>query len=229
MNPKKFDRAVFMSVMAGLVAIATPNSWANPQPIVPVQIAQYTAVPTPTATETGCRQTNATTGIYSQPSLDSSSRGLLNLGQTVRLELIGTGTGWARITEPVIGWVEAKYLTPVSACASPGQASTPIAPTATTTQAAMPNQPAVTKTVTALCEVLPSEGLVVRSQPSTTEGTPLYTLPKGSYQFQFTNHHVTTRSGNLERYWSYIMAPYAGWISLGVTGSPFNLGGRECG
>ncbi len=80
-----------------------------------------------------------------------------------------------------------------------------------------------------MCEVLPSEGLVVRSQPSVSEGTALYTLPKGNYQFQFTNNHVTTRSGDSERYWAYITAPYAGWISLGATGGTFNLGGRECG
>lgn len=245
MNTKRFDRAVFMSVIAGSAAIATchAKSWATEQPrrvqsIAQYPVAQYTAAPTVPATattETGCRQTNAMTGIYSQPSLDSSSRGLLNQGQTVQLELVGTGTGWARITAPVIGWVEAKYLTPAAACTglSPiSQVGQPIGPATTpnsTTPASLPTQPVVAKNVTVICEVLPIEGLVVRSQPSVTEGTPLYTLPKGSYQFQFTNHHVTTRSGDADRYWSYITAPYTGWISLGVTGGTLNLGGRECG
>lgn len=191
------------------------------------------------ATETGCRQTNATTGVYTQPSLDSTSRGILNSGQTVRLELVGTGTGWARITTPMIGWVEAKYLTPTSACTglSP-QASSPAStvsvPPSTpqvsgVNSAAQPPAPTLAQTITVVCEVLPSEGLVVRSEPTTTGNTALYTIPKGVHQFQFTSNHLTSRLGTQERQWAYIMAPYQGWISLGIVGGSFNLGGRECG
>jgi hypothetical protein len=66
--------------------------------------------------DSSCRQTNVTTGVYEQPNLDSASRGILPIAQTVRLELLGTGTGWARINEPLVGWIEARYLTPNAPC-----------------------------------------------------------------------------------------------------------------
>jgi hypothetical protein len=78
------------------------------QPASSVQLAQ--------TADTGCRQTNSTTGVYEQPNLDSTSRGVLAAAQTVKLEVLGTGTGWARISQPVTGWIEARYLTPTVAC-----------------------------------------------------------------------------------------------------------------
>lgn len=242
MSAKGVGSAVFVHSVASLIIVAAP-SWnvmalelhlaqARPsepaEPLPQMQLAQVV--------ETGCRQTNAVTGVYTQPSLDSSSRGILTGGQTVRLELIGTGTGWARITEPVIGWVEAKYLTPSASCTGLGNASSSttqipgvFTPAQPSTQVAPSTQATPTRTVTVVCEVLPTEGLVVRSEPSIASNTALYTIPKGAHQFQFTNNHLTTRSGNLERQWAYITAPYQGWISLGGAGLGFNLGGRECG
>lgn len=74
-------------------------------------------VPQPTQTgETLCRQTNAVTAIYQQPDPVSVSQGVLPAGQTVRLEVVGTGTGWSRIRDPIAGWVEARYLTPPTPC-----------------------------------------------------------------------------------------------------------------
>lgn len=181
------------------------------------------------STETGCRQAQGTTGVYTQPNLDSGSRGVLNSGQTVRLDLTGSGTGWARITEPIVGWVEAKYLTPMTACTggyTPVPGATASAPSAAPTPS---SAPVATATVSAVCEVLPTEGLVVRSQPTIAGNTALHTIPKGRHQFQFTSNQLTTHSGNQSRYWTYITAPYQGWISLGVAGGSFNLGGRECG
>lgn len=205
------------------------------------QIAQYRPVPTaPAPAETGCRQTNATTGLYAQPSLDSSSRAILSSGQTVQLELLGTGTGWARVVAPATGWVESRYLSPPTACTglsaalpaaqviAPGLPAQPApAPTLPTAQP-IPSQ--TVPTVAAVCEVLPTEGLVVRSEPTITPGTALYTIPKGVHQFQFTTDHITSHSNNgVARHWAYITAPYPGWISLGAVGGSFNLGGKECG
>lgn len=186
--------------------------------------------------ETGCRQTNALTGIYVQPSLESSSRGVLPSGQTVRLEMTSSGTGWARVTEPLIGWVEAKYLMPTAACTGIGAIQpataqyTPISP-------AMPsgsvnttvNTAAATSTTTVTCDVLPAEGLMVRSKPTVAGSTALQTIPKGTYQFQFTDDHVRSHSGSVERHWAYITAPYQGWIAVGTVGGQFNLGGKSCG
>jgi hypothetical protein len=247
MNTKGFGSAVFVHVAAGLLTIAAsgaladePNRAAGSQESEQHRglLAQLTQNQLLAQTvETGCRQVNGTTGVYAQPSLDSSSRGILSTGQTVQLELIGTGTGWARITAPVVGWVEAKYLTPMTACTgitaapqavqSPQIIGTPARTAIGTGTGATTGT--VTRTVTVMCEVLPSEGLVVRSEPTTTGNTALHTIPKGVHQFQFTNDHLRSHVGNLERYWAYITAPYQGWISLGIVGGSFNLGGRECG
>lgn len=200
-------------------------------------MAQTAGVTTAVApiTETSCRQTNGLTGIYVQPSLESGSRGILASGQTVRLEMTSSGTGWARVTEPLIGWVEAKYLTPSAPCSSltaaPALAPSPARPAAqpaAAANAAVTNA-AVANTVTAVCDVLPSEGLVVRSEPTTTGNTALQTIPKGTYQFQFTSDHVRSHSGEVERHWAYITAPYQGWIAVGTVGGQFNLGGKSCG
>lgn len=186
--------------------------------------------------ETGCRQTNALTGIYVQPSLESSSRGILPNGQTVRLEVSSSSTGWARVTEPLIGWVEAKYLTPATACS--GFAASQTSQTASRPTAQPQTSPArpasasstpVTSSTTVTCDVLPAEGLVVRSEPTITSETALQVIPKGTYQFQFTSDHLRSHSGEVERAWAYITAPYHGWIAVGVVGGQFNLGGKSCG
>ncbi|MFM7427560.1 MAG: hypothetical protein ACKO7W_21610 [Elainella sp.] len=198
------------------------------------QAAQPNPVP---AAETGCRQTNATTGLYAQPSLDSSSRAILSSGQTVRLELLGTGTGWARVIAPATGWVESRYLSPPTVCTGLGtalpaaQIIAPGMPLASGASTPLPAAaPQTVPTVLAVCEVLPTEGLVVRSEPTISPGTALYTIPKGVHQFQFTNDHLTSHSNNgTARHWAYITAPYPGWISLGAVGGSFNLGGKECG
>ncbi|NJO78296.1 MAG: SH3 domain-containing protein [Cyanobacteria bacterium RM1_2_2] len=226
--------AIFVPVTTGLLTFAAfasrviatelhPTIRESPAAARQTFVAQQV-----TQAETGCRQSQVTTGVYTQPNLDSNSRGVLNSGQTVRLDLAGSSTGWARITEPLVGWVEAKYLTPVAACTGLGYspAATPAPAPAPSTSAIAP---IATATVSAVCEVLPTEGLVVRSEPTISGNTVLHTIPKGRHQFQFTNNHLTTHSGNQSRYWTYITAPYSGWISLGIVGGSFNLGGRECG
>ncbi|HEY9642377.1 MAG TPA: hypothetical protein V6C57_17960 [Coleofasciculaceae cyanobacterium] len=264
-------------------AIASPPP--TPAPHAAMQVAQ--------GADSGCRQTNAVTGVYEQPSLDSASRGILSMSQTVRLELVGTGTGWARISQPIVGWVEARYLTPMAAC---DRLSTSPTPTATATAAAQaapadnsfpepdlqrvqPNRPqeatqagaspgnpapggtspnnsaprgtapgsnasgntgtgrtAAGRTgtgnsqITAVtCQVLPSAGLIVRSQPTLGDETYLDTIPPGTYRFQFTRDTSTNQTPEGIRRWVYITAPRQGWISLGYVGKEFNLGGSECG
>lgn len=233
--------AIFVQVATGLIAVASVSKATASEPTLrerSARVAQSGAVlwiaqrvthpqlvaQTVAQTETGCRQAHAATGVYTQPNLDSASRGVLNNGQTVRLDLTGSGTGWARITEPLIGWVEAKYLTPTAACTGLSPQASSAAPS---TASSMPLTP--TATVAAVCEVLPTEGLVVRSEPTTSGNTALHTIPKGTHRFQFTSDHLTSWSGTQERHWTYITAPYQGWISLGVVGGSFNLGGRECG
>jgi hypothetical protein len=232
--------ACLAGVIGYLAAEGINNQAVQAQAVQPHAQPQTAPVQT-SVTETGCRQTNSVTGVYAQPSLDSNSRGILNTGQTLRLEQVGTGTGWARVAAPLIGWVEAKYLTPASACTGLGATAT--APSGAPSirmstlpqsapQAALPQVtvPSATPTATAVCEVLPTEGLVVRSEPAITASTALYTIPKGIHQFQFTSDHITGHSGNnIERHWAYITAPYPGWISIGVVGGRSNLGGKECG
>jgi hypothetical protein len=212
-----------MHLLVGAIAIsASAQQVAQPQLTQP-QLAQPVE---------SCRRSNSTTGVYTQPSLDSASRGILTSGETVHLEVIGTGTGWARINQPLIGWVEAKYLTP-SACTGLA-ASLPAGQYAGQSASSTPQSSTslppiqITKTVKVTCDVLPSEGLVVRKQPATT-GDVLYVIPTGSHSFEFTNNRLATPIGNQERQWAYITAPYQGWISLGITGGSSNLGGRECG
>ncbi|MBI4782602.1 MAG: hypothetical protein HY785_14980 [Oscillatoriophycideae cyanobacterium NC_groundwater_1537_Pr4_S-0.65um_50_18] len=249
--------------------------------------------------DSGCRQTNAITGIYEQPNLDSASRGILPMAQTVRLEVLGTGTGWARINQPVVGWIEARYLMPNVPCNDSEAATSQIdAPSNETNEtqprsvrasvrethrsagrAAMsdaaesdavrpdiseersrqqetnafpepnlPNLRSTTRTSTPLpttpspntpnsdaqvttvsCDVLPSYGLIVRSEPSVMGNTYITTIPVGTYSFQFTRNTQTNETPEGIRRWVYITSPVEGWISLGYVGKDFNLGGQACG
>jgi hypothetical protein len=141
--------------------------------------------------ELGCRQTNISTGVYVQPNLNSAAQGVLNSAQTVRLE--SKGEGWARINQPLIGWVQSRYLTPAVSCDplngtttiqnSPGQqimALPPEAPTSNPSQDLTNSAP-----IKVTCDVLPADGLAVRSQP-TAEGRYLTTIAPGTHEFQFT-------------------------------------------
>ncbi|HEY9631354.1 MAG TPA: hypothetical protein V6C84_29030 [Coleofasciculaceae cyanobacterium] len=242
--------------------------------------------------DSGCRQTNAITGIYEQPNLDSASRGILPIAQTVRLEVLGTGTGWARINQPVVGWIEARYLTPNVPCNDSEAASIPDAseaepvrpdasesetvrsgiseersrqqeasafpepdlpnlrsnprtsnplpssvespgtrmPNLRTRNAPTPNTPtSATQVTTVSCDVLPSYGLIVRSEPSVVGNTYITTIPVGTYSFQFTRNTQTNETPEGIRRWVYITSPVEGWISLGYVGKDFNLGGQACG
>jgi hypothetical protein len=178
-------------------------------------------------TDLGCRQTNLSTGVYAQPDLDSTSRGLLSQGQTVRLEI--RGDGWARISQPILGWVESRYLTPAASC-EPLNSTIQNPPTPQISDPPpQSSTPATRSAIKVICDVLPPGGLIVRTEPLVSERTFLTTLPAGTHEFQFTRESRVTGSGETARRWVYITAPTAGWITLGLEGAPSNLGGNSCG
>ena len=210
-------------------AIASIHQTVDLQPHLPdAQIAQ--------SSELGCRQTNATTGVYEEPNPDSTALGILPVAQTVRLEVLGTGTGWTRISQPLVGWIKARYLTPNAPCGSlgAGLAGSPTVPVPSpshsssnpSTDSQPPGmQPPLTS---ARCNVLPPSGLAVRSAPTVADDTYLTTLLPGTYLFKFTGATKTDETPEGTRRWVYITAPEMGWISLGLGGES-NLGGQECG
>jgi hypothetical protein len=209
-----------------VLADNAPIDYAPRQSSAQTTLAQNTIL--------GCRQTNVSTGVYVQPNLDSASQGVLNSAQTVRLE--SKGEGWARINQPLIGWVQSRYLTPAVSCDPlngttsiqnpPGQqimALPPEAPNSNPSQNLTNSAP-----IKVTCDVLPADGLAVRSQP-TAEGRYLTTIAPGTHEFQFTREARVTQSADGDRRWVYITAPSTGWITLGLEGAPDNLGGQECG
>jgi hypothetical protein len=181
----------------------------------------------------GCRRTNVSTGVYAEPNLDSNSRGILNASQTIRLER--KGEGWARISQPIIGWVQSQYLSPAVSC-DPLGASTIQSPPAVRITASPPASPSpspspqpVANSVKATCDVVPEDGLIVRSEPIVDPRTFLTSIPAGTHEFLFTRETRVTRTELGDRRWVYITAPAQGWISLGIEGRTANLGGRQCG
>jgi hypothetical protein len=205
------------------ICLGSLSAQANNRPISQELLAQSTGL--------GCRQTNVATGVYAQPNLDSASRGLLSRAQVVRLER--KGEGWARINQPLVGWVESRYLTPAVSCDSLNSSSTIPNPPSPQISALPPQSPApspspITSAIKVTCDVLPPGGLIVRSEPLVAERTYLATIPAGTHEFQFTRESRVTRAGETVRRWVYITAPTAGWITLGVEGAS-NLGGDSCG
>jgi hypothetical protein len=175
-------------------------------------------------TDLGCRQTNLSTGVYIQPDLTSTSQGLLEQGEIVRLE--ATGRGWARITQPLVGWVESRYLSPDVPCEP---SSTIANPPDRRIDDPPPPRSTRSPSVKVTCDVLPAGGLIVRTEPVVSDRTYLATLPTGSHEFAFTRESRVTPDGNDFRRWVYITAPTPGWITLGLEGAPSNLGGNSCG
>ncbi|WP_088890269.1 hypothetical protein [Leptolyngbya ohadii] len=278
--------------------------------------------------DTTCRQTNAVTAIYQQPDTLSVSQGVLPPGRTVRLEVVGTGTGWSRIREPIVGWVEARYLTPPTPCpystlpqsnrplraaaadrssqgsnpapaipvaqSSPALPSLPLAPSQPIasrapimtaapssfpspnlpprrSQVTVPPLPAVPfqpspqfqpfpqpvplqnlasrnslaarptvppipaivaprpvqterTIVTVTCDVLPTEGLIVRQQPN-LDSPGSAVLAPGTYNFRFTGATETIGRRRL----AYIVVPAQGWIQVLTQDRSSTLGGDRCG
>lgn len=217
---------------AAVIGVMGANTCGAVETLAPFVVSQSVRAQ---SIELGCRQTNVSTGVYVQPNLDSASQGMLLSAQTVRLE--SKGEGWARINQPLVGWVQSRYLTPAVSCDSlngtttiqnpPGQqiiALPPEAPALNPPQNLANNDP-----VKVTCNVLPTYGLIVRSEPAVEERFYLTTIASGTHEFQFTGDARVTQSEAGDRRWVYITAPATGWITLGLAGAPTNLGGQDCG
>lgn len=183
----------------------------------------------------GCRRVNARTGLYAQPNLSSASQGVLPQAQIVRLE--SAARGWARITQPRVGWVEASYLSPPIACdARIAPPATPMStrPSGDSSPRPTPLPPLViskpaSTTLTVICRVVPPNGLVVRREPSLDDGLFITSLAPGEHAFRFTGQTTRTQTSLGTLTWLYITAPREGWITAGYVGQPPTLTGDRCG
>lgn len=194
--------------------------------------SQYLAQ-TPTVPEGTCYVTVQQVGVYQEPNVQSAAVGVLPASAVVAVGQ-GSGQGWIRVAEPIVGWVQAVVLVPHTdgTCTTP----VPIVPSTTTTPAPSPapspTPPASTPTTVtvATCQIVAQEGLPVRNQPISHDRTLLAILAPGVYQFQFTDRRVQLATGTETREWVYISAPVAGWISTQVVGEETTgLVGQNCG
>jgi hypothetical protein len=68
--------------------------------------------------DTGCRQTNATVGVYADAVEGTSPIALIEADTPVKLAITGNQPdlgGWVYISQPTTGWVRARFLTDCSA------------------------------------------------------------------------------------------------------------------
>lgn len=177
----------------------------------------------------GCRITRAQIGIYQEPNLNEAALGILTAEQTVTLG-DGSGSGWARITAPQTGWVQAKFLrgdrnTPCPAGMAPPSPSPVPAPVAAPVTEPMASSGGVSR---AVCQVKPEGGLILRDQPRLDNSRILGTIRPGNYTFQFTERRTTSPDPSGDRLWVYITAPAKGWISTGFASGGSNLAGAGC-
>lgn len=190
----------------------------------------------------GCRITRDRIGVYEEPNTAQNARGILQKGVTVLLGL-GSGDGWARITGPQTGWVQAKFLkggdkTPCPASLKP----VPSRPSATPSPSvpAIPRPPLPAQVTPpssssspariqrAVCEVIPESGLVVRDTPVTPSSRIIGQIRPGRHTFQFSDRRLETETVEGIRQWVYITAPAKGWISTGFAEGGANLSGNNC-
>ncbi len=178
----------------------------------------------------GCRITRDRIGIYEEPNTAQRARGILQQGVTVLLGL-GSGDGWARITGPETGWVQAKFLkgsdsTPCPASLRPAP-SIPQPPLPTEV-GSPPSTSSPARVQRAVCEVIPESGLVVRDTPVTPSSRIIGQIRPGRHTFQFSDRRLETETTEGLRQWVYITAPAKGWISTGFAGGGSNLSGSNC-
>lgn len=221
-----------------LLASATLlTSTSITSPTAQAQTPAPTAAPTAT-TPTGCRIVRTQAGVYSEPNTSKEAVATLKVDTIVTLGT-GTGNGWARITLPSIGWIQAvnlkgnndtlctKPTTPAPAPTKPAPAPTPKpAPTPAPKPAPKPTGPIVGS---ATCDVTATPGLVIRDKPNFTDSKVIGSLATGRYSFQFTDKRVSLQTDRGMREWVYITGPSTGWISTGFTdGAGSNLSGQGC-
>ncbi len=207
-------------------------------------IAQTPAPSPPASTPTGCRIVRTQAGVYSEPNTSKDAVATLKLDTIVTLGT-GTGNGWARITLPSIGWVQAANLkgNNDTLCSKPAPTPTP-APTPKPTPAPTPKptpkptpaptpkpapKPSGPIVGSATCDVTATPGLVIRDKPNFTDSKVIGSLATGRYSFQFTDKRVSLQTDRGMREWVYITGPSTGWISTGFTdGAGSNLSGQGC-
>lgn len=134
-----------------------------------------------------CRATTRTIDIFTEPSVGTSSDIVRTLEPNQRVTLAGEGSaGWIQVSSPASGYVIARYL---KSCSET-------------------NPPPTTSTCRRV--IAPSEGLIIRSQP-TSSSSQVGSVLVG------TTVKVTGASSvdSAGRTWVEISTPRSGWVSSG--------------
>lgn len=99
---KRKTRSMIQAIglVGGAIALTATPSIAEVRQHSSLQLAQRPGE---------CRLVNRSMGIYEEPRTDSTARGLVRTGDVV---VLGNGSelGWARVTSPVVGWLDARNL-----------------------------------------------------------------------------------------------------------------------
>lgn len=133
-----------------------------------------------------CRATTRTIDIFTEPSVGTSSDIVRTLEPNQRVTLAGEGSaGWIQVSSPASGYVIARYLKSCETNPRP---------------------------TTGTCRriIAPSEGLIIRSQP-TSSSSQVGSVLVG------TTVKVTGASSvdSAGRTWLEISTPRSGWVSSG--------------
>jgi hypothetical protein len=120
MSRKQFGMATAIATTA-IATVVVPFSTAkaiNPHRLVQGSEHPVIRLAQVTQGDTGCRQTNATVGVYADAVEGTSPIALIESDTPVKLAITGNQTdlgGWVYITQPTTGWVRARFLTDCSA------------------------------------------------------------------------------------------------------------------
>lgn len=211
MTEKISGKKLTVAVLASLAVLGwqlpvSPS--ANAAPSVPDQTVDVMAQDdtgegdvAPLAAITGtCRALKSSAFVYRSASTSEPIRSVPS-NTVVRLAADAGTNGFIAVNLPIVGFVQANNLTPAVPC---------------------PGGPTPTPPADRCRRVLrPMEGLVIRSQPSTTA-----TLVGGVAQNQtvtLTTSPATSKADSLGRIWIEVAAPQKGWVSNGFPNSPSNL------
>jgi hypothetical protein len=214
MNQRNLDLGL-KALLSGATVIST---WATAPILAPSATAQ---TPQANIAEGRCYLTLQQVGVYREPNAQSAAVSVLPANASITLGS-GSGQGWLRVAEPVVGWLQATALQPAQA--SRCTAVVPAVPSNPS-----PALPLVT-TGPVSCQVVAPEGLAIRNLPVIADRTVTAILPPNTYRFQFTDRQVQLNTNGTQRDWVYINAPQVGWIWTRVTGTTqATLGGQGCG
>jgi hypothetical protein len=172
----------------------------------PIQVAQ--------ASLSGqCRRINTDyVGVFKQPASTTGTRvSVLRTGTVVRLADGGNGQGWIKIDAPTEGYLEARYL-----AMAPCPTNLSQQPTQLPSALAAGSETGVCRRVKQ-----PSEGLVIRSQPSSASAAVGGVAQNATVNL--SSSPATSQRDGAGRVWVQIVAPNAGWVSNGFPDQPSNL------